>query len=116
VAAVADDDKAKDPGKDAKDDDKGGQGDGGGGLEATVRRVVAELLPRGRGGGAAAEHDVTAQVEAAVTRVHNGQQAAQVIKDLETRLKAVEEKKIPEKKPREYRSITKRIWGHDDDE
>lgn len=95
---------------------QGGQGEGqgqGGGIEAMVRRVVAELLPKGRSG--AAEHDVTAQVEAAVARVHEGQQAQQVIADLQARLKAVEDKKIPEKTPKEYRAITRRIWGDDDD-
>jgi hypothetical protein len=106
---VADD--PKDPGKDPKD----GQGDGGG-IEATVRRIVAELLPKGRGGGAAAEHDVTSQVEAAVAKVHKGQEAAKVIADLEARLKAVESKPAPEKKPKEYRPITTRIWGADDDD
>jgi hypothetical protein len=119
---VADDDKKGGQGQGPAAGQGGGQGDGGqgqgdgqGGIEAMVRRVVAELLPKGRSGGAA-EHDVTAQVEAAVTKVHQGQQAAQVIADLERRLKEVEEKKVPERKPKEYRSITKRIWGPDDDE
>lgn len=90
----------------------GGQGQGGG-IEATVRRILAEMLPKGR--GAASEHDVTAQVEAAVAKVHQGQQAQQVIADLQARLKAVEEKKVPEAKPKEYRKITMRMWGSDDD-
>lgn len=88
-------------------------GEGSGGIEAMVRRVVAELLPKGRSG--AAEHDVTAQVEAAVAKVHQGQQAQQVIADLQARIKAVEEKKVPEKQPKEYRAITRRMWGDDDD-
>lgn len=91
----------------------GGEGQGQGGIEAMVRRVVAELLPKGRGG--AAEHDVTAQVEAAVAKVHEGQQAQAVIADLQARIKAVEEKKVPEKQPKEYRAITRRMWGDDDD-
>lgn len=106
-------DDPKDPSKDAKDD-KGGDG---GGIEATVRRIVAELLPKGGGArGGTAEHDVTAQVEAAVAKVHKGQEAASVIADLQARLTAVENKPAPEKKPKEYRSITTRIWGADDDE
>lgn len=88
----------------------------GEGVEATVRRIFAELLPKMKGGGAAAEHDVTAQVEAAVTKVHNGQKAEQVIADLQKRLTDVEKRPVIEKKPKEYRSITRRIWGPDDDE
>jgi hypothetical protein len=81
-----------------------------------VRRIFAELLPKMKGTGATAEHDVTAQVEAAVTKVHNGQKAEQVIEDLKKRLAEVESRPVVEKKPKEYRSITKRIWGADDDE
>jgi hypothetical protein len=80
-----------------------------------VRRIFAELLPKMKGTGAA-EHDVTAQVEAAVTKVHNGQKAEQVIEDLKKRLAEVEKRPVIEKKPKEYRPITKRIWGADDDE
>lgn len=89
-------------------------GEGQGGIEAMVRRVVAELLPK-RSSAGAAEHDIEAQVQAAVTKVHEGQQAQQVIADLQARLKAVEEKKLPEKAPKEYRKITMRMWGDDDD-
>jgi ABC-type hemin transport system substrate-binding protein len=78
-----------------------------------VRRVVSELLPKVRGG--ASEHDVTAQVEAAVAKVHRGQQAEQVMADIQARLKAVEEKPATEKKPKEYRKLTTWLWGGDDD-
>jgi hypothetical protein len=83
-----------------------------------IRRVVAEMFEKFKpsGGGAASEHDVSAQVEAAVQKVHRGQQAAQVMADLETRLKAIEAKPAPERKPKEYRPITTRIWGVDDDD
>lgn len=107
---MADDKDPKDPGTDPKDGDPKDAG----GIEATVRRVLAELLPK-RGGGAA-EHDVTAQVEAAVAKVHKGQKAESVIADLQARLDAVEKKPAPEKKPKEYRRITTRIWGADDDD
>lgn len=116
---MADDDKTP---KGQADDDKtpkgDGVGEGGGGVEATVRRIVAELLPKGGGKGAAgaAEHDVTAQVEAAVAKVHKGQEAQRVMDEIQARLKAVEERKIPERKPKEYRRITTRIWGADDDD
>lgn len=95
-----------------------GQGQGGGdGIEATVRRILAELLPKGGGRPAAgAEHDVTAQVEAAVTKVHQGQEATRVMQEIQARLKAVEERPVVEKKPKEYRRITTRIWGADDDD
>jgi len=83
-----------------------------------VKRVVTEMFEKFKpsGGGAAAENDVTAQVEAAVQKVHKGQQAAQVIADIDARLKAVESKPAPEKKPKEYRGITTRMWGGDDDD
>lgn len=106
------------------DDDKTPKGDGqgaddgqGGGIEATVRRIVAELLPKGGGGrGAAAEHDVTAQVEAAVAKVHQGKEAERVMAEIQARLKAVEDRPVAERKPKEYRRITTRIWGADDDD
>lgn len=111
----------------ADDDDKGGQGGGqgpaeggqGDGLEARIEAVVRKLLGGSRGGGraaAGAEHDVTAQVEAAVARVHQGQKAESVMADLEKRLKAVEERKVPEAKPREFRPISRLMgWVSDDD-
>lgn len=103
--------------KDTKDGDpKDGDPKDAGGIEATVRRVLAELLPKRGGGGGGAEHDVTAQVEAAVAKVHKGQKAESVIADLQARLDAVEKKPAPEKKPKEYRRITTRIWGADDDD
>jgi len=90
----------------------------GSGVEDTIRRVVTEMLEKFKpsGGGAASEHDVSAQVEAAVQKVHRGQRAEQVMADLETRLKAIESKPAPEKKPKEYRKITTRLWGDDDDD
>ena len=96
-------------------DDKGGGGETG---DAMVRRVVTEMFSKLKpGGGApAAEHDITAQVEAAVTKVHQGQQAQQVITDLQARIAELEKRPVIEKKPREYRGITKRIWGADDDD
>ncbi|AGS73948.1 hypothetical protein [Streptomyces collinus] len=103
-------------------DDKGGQGQGqgqggqGDGIEATVRRILAELLPKAGGRGQAAEHDVTAQVEAAVAKVHEGKEAARVMEEIQARLKAVEDRPVVEKKPKEYRKITLRMWGDDDDD
>lgn len=94
---------------------EGGPGDG---LEARIEAVVRKLLGSSKGGRAAAgaEHDVTAQVEAAVARVHKGQKAEQVMADLEARLKAVEDRKVPESKPREFRPISRLMgWVSDDD-
>lgn len=109
-------DDPKDPGTPPKDD-KGGQGDGqGGGIEGAVRKVLTEL---GIGKGTPAKqdpHDIGAQVEAAVAKVHKGQQAEAVMAEIQARLTAVEQKKVPEKKPKEYRRITTRIWGADDDD
>jgi hypothetical protein len=110
---VADDDKGKGPDGQGQGD---GQGGGESGIEATVRRVLAELLPKGGGRPAAAEHDVTAQVEAAVTKVHQGKEAERVMAEIQQRLKAVEDRPVVEKKPKEYRRITTRIWGADDDD
>lgn len=111
-----DDDKGKGPegGKGPASDAKDGQGEGG--IEATVRRILAELLPKGGGRGQAAEHDVTAQVEAAVAKVHQGKEAERVMAEIQDRLKKIEERPVMEKKPKEYRRITTRIWGTDDDD
>lgn len=108
---MADDDKGK-----GGQGPEGGQGGGESAIEATVRRVLAELLPKGGGRPAAAEHDVTAQVEAAVTKVHQGKEAERVMTEIQNRLKAVEDRPVIERKPKEYRRITTRIWGADDDD
>lgn len=98
------------------DDDKSG---------VTLEQVKALLADALKGKGPAAAKDpaagdspsgdVTTQVEAAVARVHAGQAADAERKAIADRLAALETRE-PEKKPREFRAITRKIWGTEDDE
>jgi hypothetical protein len=99
------------------DDDKGG--DGAPDLKATIREVLAEMLPKSGAakGGAAGAGDVSAQVAAAVEKVRAGDAQRARDEQTEQRIAALEAKKqTPEKTPKQYRRITTALWGSDDDD
>lgn len=109
----------KDPATPPKDPATPPKNDGQGVTVEQVRTMITDVVKSitGQGGGTPKpEGDITAQVEAAVTKVHQGQAAAQVMADLQSRLAEVEKRPVVEKKPKEYRAVTRRWWGDDDDE
>lgn len=100
-----------------------------------AREAVAALAPAGKGdgkaggsgsggaggdGGKAAAGageggDIAAQVEAAVRKVQAADKAKEVEAQREARLAELE-KRVPERKPREYRRVTKFMGWLDDDD
>lgn len=123
---MADDDK-KDPAQPAKD---AGSVD-----ESAIRKVVADVLgglfkggkadvdddddqPKGkRRRGQDDDTDIGAQVDAALQKVAKRDAQTKREQELQDRLKALEEKTAtPERVPRQYRKITKLMWGGDDGE
>lgn len=100
-------------------DDPEKEGGGGGVTLAQVQELITKALGGGKpkaDGGGGEPSDLTAQVEAAVQKVHKGQEAAKVRAELEARVKALEEKKVPERKPVEHRRVTRRMgWVIDDE-
>lgn len=124
-------------------DDKAPKDDKGGGKppKSEIREVVTEVLgelgitgghsgdddqddddDRGRsrkrpaGGRRGVDvDDISRQVEAAVERVTAKGEAARKEEDREARLKALEEKTAkPERTPREFRKVTRLMWGDPD--
>lgn len=108
------DNKGRDTDAGDKDADAGREDAGGGAVTLDqVRDIVREVL--GSSGARPADGGVAAQVEAAVRKVHKGAKDEEERERLTQRVAALESKKEPEKKPKQYRTITRRIWGDDDD-
>lgn len=122
--------------------DKSGGGGGGGVDKDAIREVVSDVLGglfksgradvhdddgddddrgrrrggrRGTRGGGVDVDDIGRQVEEAVARVAERDKRTKAEQATEDRLKALEERTAkPEKTPREFRKITKIMWGDPD--